>query len=80
MYGVDFEFWLDADLVVTRQFGLLIEDGVPSKSREDFGDDAVWPASVVIDADGVIRYTELSRAIVDRPSSAKLLSQLKKLI
>ncbi len=80
MYGVDFEFWLDEGLHVTRQFGLLIEDGVPSKSREDFGDDAVWPASVVIDSDGVIRFTELSRAIVDRPSSDKLLRELKKVL
>ncbi len=80
MYGVDFEFWLDEGLAVTRQFGLLIEDGVPSKDRESFGDDAVWPAAVVVDADGVIRFSELSRAIVDRPSSAKLLNQLKKLV
>ncbi|MEM1174318.1 MAG: peroxiredoxin family protein [Pseudomonadota bacterium] len=80
MYGVDFEFWLDEGLAVTRRFGLLIEDGVPNKSRDSFGDDAVWPAAVVIDAEGVIRYSELSRAIVDRPSSAKLLNQLKKLL
>ena len=80
MYGVDFEFWLDEGLAVTREFGLLIEDGVPSKSRGSFGDDAVWPASVVVDGEGVIRFTELSRAIVDRPSSAKLLNELKKLV
>lgn len=80
MYGVDFEFWLDEGLTVTRQFGLLIDGGVPNKSRESFGDDAVWPAAVIIDADGTIRFTELSRAIVDRPSSAKLLSQLKRLL
>ncbi len=80
MYGVSFDFWLDEDSAVVSDYGLLIENGVPGKEREQFGDNAVWPASLVIDADGVIRFTELSKTIMDRPSSDKLLRELKKLV
>ena len=80
MYGVDFDFWLDENLKIVRSLGLDIPGGVPDKAKQDFGDDAVWPTSLVIDPDGVIRFTELSKTIMDRPSSQKLLKELKAVV
>jgi len=77
MYGVEFDFWLDDDLKAVRQLGLDIPGGVPGGARADYGDDAVWPTALVVDAGGTIRYAELSKTIMDRPSSQKLLEELK---
>lgn len=78
-FDVQFDFWLDEDLRATRQLGLLFEGGVPRKHRDDYGADTVWPASLVVDADGVIRHAELSRFLVDRPDPATLVARLGKL-
>lgn len=80
LFGVHFEFWLDPGLRVIRQLGLAIDDGVPARDRELYGDDAVWPTALVTDADNVIRYVSLSRQIMDRPSSDRLLNVLRKLV
>ena len=77
MFGVDFEFWIDPSFVVVRQLGLFLEGGIPGKHREDFGADTLWPASLVVDASGTIRYTEVSRFIADRPDPQKLLANVK---
>ena len=79
IFEVDFQFWLDESLNVAKTLGLLLEAGVPDAYRKDFGEDTLWPTSLVIDANGVIRFTELSRFIADRPNPEKLLNVLKKL-
>ncbi len=77
-FEVDFDFWLDEDFSVARQLGLFLPSGVPSSHRQEYGEDTIWPASLVVDAAGVIRYTEVSKMIVDRPKAATLLQELKK--
>ena len=79
-FQVEFEFWLDESLTVTRQLGLLLEGGVPSSYGKEYGNDTMWPASLVIGADGVIRFVELSKHIVDRPNPKTLLNELEKAI
>jgi peroxiredoxin len=76
-FDVEFDFWLDEDLSVARQLGLLFESGVPKNHRKDYGDDTVWPTAVVVDRNGIIRYTALSKFIADRPSAATLLRELR---
>lgn len=78
-FDVDFEFWLDEDLDVARKLGLLLERGVPPDSREEYGEDTLWPASIVVDAEGVIRYASLSKFIADRPDPEKFVRALERL-
>ena len=78
-FEVDFEFWLDSSLQVARSLGIVQDGGVPSDYRAEYGEDTMWPTSLVIDADGVIRLAEMSRFIVDRPDPARLLNAVKKL-
>ena len=73
-FKVEFDFWLDVDLAVAKQLGLLHKSGVPDDHRKEYGADTVWPTALVIDPSGIIRYTELSKFIVDRPDP-KILSQ-----
>ena len=79
IFEVDFKFWLDESLNIAKRLGLVLEAGVPDNYRKEYGEDTLWPTSLVVDANGVIRYTELSRFIADRPNPEKLLSVLKKL-
>lgn len=78
-FDVDFEFWLDESLAIAKQLGLLLESAVPDEYRDEYGDDSLWPTSLVVDRDGIIRHTELSRFIADRPKPEKLLAVVKKL-
>ena len=77
-FKVEFDFWLDEDLAVTRQLGLLQEGGVPKDYEGEYGRDTTWPTALVIDAAGIIRYTELSRHISDRPDPRVLLKEIRK--
>jgi peroxiredoxin len=79
MFGVDFDFWLDESLEISKRLGLTLEAGVPDEQRNEYGEDTLWPTSLVIDANGVIRFTELSKVLVDRPNPEKLLNVLKNL-
>lgn len=79
-FEVDFEFWLDADLAIAKQLSLLHAAGVPKSYGKEYGRDTVWPASLVVDATGIIRYTELSKHISDRPDPELLLRELGKAI
>ena len=76
-FEVEFEFWLDDDLAITKQLGLLLESGVPDNSRKEYGADTIWPTALVIDPSGIIRYTELSKSIADRPKPSTLLRELR---
>lgn len=77
-FKVEFNFWLDDDLAVTRQLGLLQESGVPKDYRGEYGTDTIWPTALVVDAAGIIRYTNLSKHISDRPDPKILLREIRK--
>jgi hypothetical protein len=79
MFGVDFQFWLDDSLEIAKRLGLVFNAGVPDAHRKEYGEDTVWPTSLVVDANGVIRFAELSRFLVDRPNPEKLLKVLRNL-
>jgi len=77
-FKVEFDFWLDDGLAVTRQLGLLQKGGVPGDYNKEYGPDTVWPTAMVVDAAGIIRFTELSRQISDRPDPEVLLREVGK--
>ncbi len=79
MFGVEFDFWLDESLAIAKQLGIVLEAGVPDEQRKTYGEDTLWPTSLVVDANGVIQYTELSKVLVDRPNPEKLLNVVRKL-
>ena len=76
-FKVEFDFWLDNELAVTRQLGLLQEGGVPKDYDREYGRDTVWPTALVVDAAGIIRYTNLSKHISDRPDPKILLREIR---
>ncbi len=80
IFEVDFDFWLDRNLSAARALGLLHSGAVPGKFQDAFGQDTIWPTALVVDAAGVIRRTELSKRIVDRPNPKMLLGALKSAI
>ena len=79
-FKVEFDFWLDQDLAVTKQLNLLQEGGVPGGYLKEYGRDTVWPTALVVDAAGTIRYTELSKHISDRPDPKLLLREIRRTI
>ncbi len=78
-FEVEFDFWLDDELNAAKQLGLLMTAGVPGDSQKEYGLDTVWPTALVIDAAGIIRYSKLSRLVIDRPDPKLLLNELKKI-
>jgi len=76
-FEVEFDFWLDDQLTVTKQLGLLQQSGVPKGHRKEYGDDTIWPTALVVDPNGIIRYSELSKFIADRPNPKTLLRELR---
>ena len=78
-FDVDFEFWLDESLSIARKLGLVLESGVPKDYDAEYGSDTLWPTTIIVDGDGIIRHTELSRFIADRPDPAKLLRIVRSL-
>jgi peroxiredoxin len=79
-FEVKFDFWLDESLAVTRQLGLLLEGAVPESHAQEYGADTIWPTSLVIDAEGIIRFVDISKLIMDRPNPKTLLRELQKAI
>jgi len=77
-FKVEFDFWLDDQLAVTQQLGLLQKGGVPGDYDKEYGKDTIWPTAMVVDAAGIIRYTELSKHISDRPDPETLLGEVRK--
>jgi len=76
-FKVDFEFWLDESLEIADQFGLVLPKGVPDDFRTEYGEDTVWPTSLVVDGSGIIRHTSLSKFVVDRPDPNTLLKAVQ---
>jgi len=77
-FEVEFDFWLDDSLAVSEELGLVQKTGVPGDYEKEYGPDTVWPTALVVDSAGIIRYTELSKHISDRPDPEMLLRELKK--
>ncbi len=75
-FEVEFEFWLDESLEAAEKLGLLDRGGVPEAFRREYGEHTVWPAALVTDAAGIIRYAELSKQISDRPNPEAMLKAL----
>lgn len=78
-FDVEFTFWMDNQLDAVKQLGLLMPASVPGDHLTEYGADTLWPTALVIDAAGIIRFSKLSRMIVDRPDPKLLLRELKKL-
>ena len=78
-FKVEFEFWLDESLEIARSLGLVQPGGVPKDHVEEYGSDTVWPTAIIVDKDGIIRYSKLSRYIIDRPDPELLSKELNKL-
>lgn len=78
-FDVKFEFWLDESLEIAKSLGLVLEAAVPEDYRSEYGDDTVWPTTLIVDGNGIIRHAELSRFIADRPNSQKLLTIVNRL-
>jgi peroxiredoxin len=76
-FKVEFDFWLDDQLKVTNQLGLLQKGGVPRDYDKEYGRDTTWPTALVVDSAGIIRYAELSKHISDRPDPAVLLREVR---
>ena len=76
-FEVEFEFWLDESLEIAKKLGLVLSKGVPADFRGEYGEDTVWPTSLVVDGSGIIRHTSLSKFIVDRPDPNELLKALR---
>jgi peroxiredoxin len=76
-FEVEFEFWLDESLEIAKKFGLVLSKGVPADFQTEYGEDTVWPTSLVVDGNGIIRHTSLSKFIVDRPDPNKLLNAVR---
>ena len=79
-FEIDFAFWLDEGLQITKQLGLFLPSGVPSEHRAEYGENTVWPTALVIDASNTIRYTSLSRLVIDRPKPDRLVKELQKIV
>jgi peroxiredoxin len=77
-FNVEFDFWLDDELAITRQLGLLLEGGVPGNYNKEYGKDTIWPTALVVDEAGIISYTALSKHISDRPDPELLLREIRK--
>jgi peroxiredoxin len=76
-FEVEFEFWLDESLEIANQLGLVQSKGVPDDFQTEYGEDTVWPTSLVVDGSGIIRHTSLSKFIVDRPDPNTLLKAVQ---
>lgn len=75
-FEFDFEFWLDDGLTIARELGLLQTGGVPRDQIKEYGEDTMWPAALVVDEKGLIRYASVSKFIADRPDPRKLVKIL----
>ena len=78
-FEFDFEFWLDDVLAIAGKLGLLQSGGVPASQRQEYGEDTMWPAAVVVDGNGTIRYASVSKFIADRPDPKKFVQALAKI-
>jgi peroxiredoxin len=70
---VNYRFLADRDLAVTRRLGLVHPGGGAD------GKDVPRPATVVIDRDGIIRWTQLADNVQRRPDPREVLRAVRAL-
>jgi peroxiredoxin len=70
---VNYRFLADPDLAVTRRLGLVHAGGGPG------GKDVPRPATVVIDREGIVRWTQFSDNVQTRPDPADVLRAVRAL-
>jgi peroxiredoxin len=70
---VHYRFLADRDLAVTRRLGLVHAGGGPG------GKDVPRPATVVIDREGIVRWTQFSDNVQTRPDPADVLRAVRAL-
>ncbi|MEL6870771.1 MAG: redoxin domain-containing protein [Pseudomonadota bacterium] len=73
-FNVPFEFWLDKNLAAAQQLQLVDEQTIPDRFHDDFGRRTIRPTVLVIDRDGVIRYSHRASKPSDRPDPARFMS------
>lgn len=79
IFDVDFTFWIDNDLKMADELGIVATDEVPEELRKKFGSDTVRPTSVILDDNGVIQFATTSNDVRARPDPELLVAELKKL-
>ena len=70
---LNYKFLSDPDLAVTRRLGLIHPGGGAD------GKDVPRPATVVIDRDGIVRWTQFSDNVQTRPDPADVLRAVRAL-
>jgi peroxiredoxin len=70
---INYRFLADPDLAVTRRLGLVHPGGGQS------GGDVPRPATIVIDRDGVVRWTAFSDNVQTRPDPREVVRAVKAL-
>ena len=70
---VNYRFLTDPDLAVTRRLGVVHKGG------GEGGKDVPRPATVVIDREGVVRWTHLSANVQVRPDANEVLRAIRAL-
>jgi peroxiredoxin len=70
---VNYRFLADPDLAVTRRLGLVHAGGGPA------GKDVPRPATVVIDREGIVRWTQFSSNVQSRPDPGDVLRAVRAL-
>lgn len=78
-FKVEFDFWLDDSVKAAKSLGLMYAGAVPAEHAEEYGEDAMWPTTLIVDKEGIIRYSKLARYIIDRPNPDQLLKEVRKL-
>jgi len=78
-FDLKFDFWLDESLAIAGTLGLTMPDGVPGGWAKEYGHDTAWPTALIVDENGIIQYSKISRLIFDRPNSEALVKELRKL-
>lgn len=79
-FGVVFEFLVDTQLAAARRLNILAEGGLPAGLEvQGYDADTVMPTVVIVDADGIVRYCDLTDNYRVRPEPAEFLAELDRL-
>lgn len=79
-FGVAFEFLVDTQLAAARRLNIHAEGGLPAGlEAQGYDTDTVMPTVVIVDADGIVRYCDLTDNYRVRPEPAEFLAELDRL-
>ncbi|MEO0575356.1 MAG: redoxin domain-containing protein [Pseudomonadota bacterium] len=73
-FDVAFDFWLDKSLAAATKLDLVDQQDIPERFQEDFGRRTILPTVLVVDEQGVIRYSYRSPKPSDRPDPVSFMS------